>query len=115
VGGVLFATTSTLASFTGNRIHNNGGDELGFEAAPPSGTWNVSVPACGAAQNQIYCYGVGSVGLRAAGGSYTVNAQRVSWVSAAPGTGGAAPDVRVLGAQTVNVGSACPAIGAQCP
>jgi hypothetical protein len=41
VGGIFFATSSTLTSFTGNKVHGNAGDEIGFDAQPNGGdTWD---------------------------------------------------------------------------
>jgi hypothetical protein len=91
VGGILFATPSTLASFAGNKSHGNLGDELGFDAKPNGGdTWNLSGPiGCGGQPNVLSCYGTG-VGLRilpTAPAGTKVNAQNVSWANAVPADG----------------------------
>jgi hypothetical protein len=68
VGGVFFATSSTLTSFTANKVHGNVGDEVGFDAPPNGGdTWDLAPAVACAAPNLIYCYnpagGGTSVGL----------------------------------------------------
>jgi hypothetical protein len=107
-GGIYFVAPSTLTSFTGNKIHDNTGDEVGF-AAPPNGggSWSLHGAAgCGAATNQIYCYGAGSVGVRVAA-SITVDAQGLSWQNAVPAAG-------VDYAGNALVGGPCAAVTATC-
>jgi hypothetical protein len=105
-GGVWFAAPSTLTAFSGNKIHDNGGDELGFAAAPTGGgAWPLHGAGCGA-PNQIYCYGAGKVGIRAPTG-VSVDAQGAAWQSAAPAVG-------VDFAGDVQVGTACSAVVAVC-
>src|SRR6185503_8885838 len=88
VGGVLFNTSSTLTSFTGNKIHSNVGDELGFGALPNGGTtWTIGGNACDASANSLYCYGVGNVGLRVSFPAADVDARATHWVTATPAAG----------------------------
>ena len=90
-GGVLFNTSSTLTSFIGNKVHSNGGDELGFNALPNGGgtQWVINPPsaACDTTSNSLYCYGNGNVGLHILGGGATVNAQHVRWTNNPPTSG----------------------------
>jgi hypothetical protein len=94
VGGILFATSSTLASFTGNKLHGNAGDEIGFDAQPNGGdTWNLAGLVACTTPNQIYCYtapGGTSVGLRildTAPMGTKVNAPNISWSNLVPTKG----------------------------
>ena len=94
VGGISFATSSTLSDFQSNKLHHNGGDQIAFTNPPTTGaTWDINAPGtCGTAANQIYCYTLpGAIGLRAtapnAGAAYTVDAAQVFW-SHAPLTAG---------------------------
>ena len=88
VGGVVFATASTLTSFIGNRIHSNNGDELGFTALPNGGTtWTIGTNACDSSANSLYCYGTGNVGLRMAFAAGTVDARATRWANASPAAG----------------------------
>jgi len=92
VGGVFFETSSTLTSMVSNKIHSNGGDELGFAARSnaPVFDWSVA-PAggtCGASSNTLSCYGTGNVGLRVLGVvPITVDADGTRWASATPANG----------------------------
>jgi hypothetical protein len=94
VGGIFFATSSTLSSFTGNKVHGNTGDEIGFDAQPNGGdTWDLSGPLACTTPNQIYCYtaaGGTSVGLRildTAPMMTKVNAANTSWSNLIPAKG----------------------------
>jgi hypothetical protein len=94
VGGILFATSSTLTSFAGNKVHGNAGDEIGFDAQPNGGdTWDLSGPAACTSPNQIYCYtaaGGTSVGLRildTAPMNTKVKAGSTSWSNLVPAKG----------------------------
>ena len=112
VGGVLFATSSTLTSFIGNKIHSNNGDELGFAALPNCGTtWTIGTNACNASANSIYCYGTGNVGIRMSSATGTVDARATSWASASPA---AAVDYSTVGASSVTASGACGATST-CP
>lgn len=114
VGGVSFESASTLSTFSGNRIHNNGGDELGFAAAANGNVpWNISAAACGPTSNQIYCYGdAGSVGVRVTGApAQVVNAANVGWSNATPTAG--TFDFAAAGGNAVLATPACPPIA--CP
>jgi hypothetical protein len=87
VGGILFNTASTLSSFIGNKVHSNGGDELGFNAAPNGALrWVINPPsaACDATANSLYCYGNGNVGLHLLATGVTVDAQHVHWATTNP-------------------------------
>jgi hypothetical protein len=87
VGGILFNTSSTLSSFIGNKVHSNGGDELGFNAAPNAGLrWVINPPsaACDNTANSLYCYGTGHVGLNDLQTLVTVDAQHVHWTNNPP-------------------------------
>jgi hypothetical protein len=87
VGGILFNTSSTLSSFIGNKVHSNGGDELGFNAAPTAGLrWVINPPsaACDNTANSLYCYGTGHVGLNDMQTLVTVDAQHVHWTNNPP-------------------------------
>lgn len=107
VGGVLFATSSTLTSFIGNRIHSNNGDELGFAALPNSGTtWTIGANACDASANSIYCYGTGNVGLRMSFAAGTVDARATHWANANPAAG---LDFSTVGGSSVTTTGACSA------
>ncbi|HVR03357.1 MAG TPA: right-handed parallel beta-helix repeat-containing protein [Polyangia bacterium] len=92
VGGVFFETASTLTSMVSNKIHSNGGDELGFAARsnPPVFDWSIA-PAggtCGTSSNTLSCYGTGKVGLRVLGVvPITVDADGTRWASATPANG----------------------------
>ncbi|HVZ86302.1 MAG TPA: hypothetical protein VHG72_04995, partial [Polyangia bacterium] len=111
VGGVLFNTASTLASFIGNKVHSNGGDELGFNAAPNSGTsWVINPPslACDATANSLYCYGNGHVGLNVLNGGATVDGQHVHWTNNPPTSG-------IDYSGTVTVTNPCSTVTAVCP
>jgi hypothetical protein len=84
VGGVLFRA-GTLTAFSGNRIHANGGIELGFDGQPNGGAALWDITGGNAGGNQIWCYGQGAVGLRVQGTSpSTVDARNVSWANANP-------------------------------
>ncbi|HEY5091505.1 MAG TPA: hypothetical protein VIK30_16105, partial [Polyangia bacterium] len=90
VGGILFNTSSTLTSFIGNKVHSNGGDELGFNAVPNGALrWVINPPsaACDATANSLYCYGNGNVGLHILAGIETVDAQHVHWTNNPPTSG----------------------------
>jgi hypothetical protein len=94
VGGILFATASTLAGFTGNKVHANNGDEIGFDAQPNGGdTWNLAGDVACGTPNQISCYTSGSgsgVGLRildTAPMGTKVNAAGTSWTNLVPTKG----------------------------
>jgi hypothetical protein len=114
-GGILFNTSSTLQTFIANKIHSNGGDELGFNALPNGGTnWSITTASgmCDAQSNSLYCYGAGKVGLRVIPPSVaTVNAQRVHWVNIAPTFN---VDYSAALAPQVDVTNACSII-ATCP
>ena len=87
VGGILFNTSSTLSSFIGNKVHSNGGDEMGFNAAPNAGLrWVINPPsaACDNTANSLYCYGTGHVGLNDMQTLVTVDAQHVHWTNNPP-------------------------------
>jgi hypothetical protein len=92
VGGVFFETASTLTSMVSNKIHSNGGDELGFAALPNGGlSWSIA-PAggtCGSSSNTLSCYGTGKVGLRVVANllPISVDASGTRWASATPTTG----------------------------
>jgi hypothetical protein len=112
VGGVLFATSSTLTSFIGNKIHSNNGDELGFAALPNAGvTWTIGTNACDANANSIYCYGVGNVGLRMSFAAGTVDARGTHWANAAPA---GSVDFSTVGGSSVNAANPCAAV-TTCP
>jgi hypothetical protein len=112
VGGILFATPSTLTAFTGNRIHDNGRDELGFDAPPATGaTWVIATPGCGPDHNAITCYGPGDFGLRVSAAT-TVDARGTTWAHPAPSA--ATNDVSAVQGSTVEAGAACPPI-TTCP
>ncbi|HXU81185.1 MAG TPA: hypothetical protein VN914_07295, partial [Polyangia bacterium] len=87
-GGIFFATPSTVAGFTANKIHGNNGDEIAVDAQPNGGdTWNLSGAAACSTPNQIYCYGAPSVGLRildSAPPNTKVNAAGTSWTNLVP-------------------------------
>ena len=108
VGGIDFATPATLTAFRGNKIHGNGGHEVGIAAAPNGGTtWTLGSGACDATSNKIYCYGAGSVGLHvSAPAPIAVNAANTSFSNATPV---ADSDWRFEGAggHTVQVTPAC--------
>jgi hypothetical protein len=95
VGGVFFATPSTLVSFAGNKVHGNPGDEMGFDAKPNGGdTWDLSGPMDCTAPNVLSCYNLAvggtAVGLRilpTAPAGTKVNAASVSWANAVPAKG----------------------------
>lgn len=114
VGGVFFNTPSTLNGFTSNKVHSNGGDEIGFNAPPnpPATAWEIHPPGatvCGAASNSVYCYGAGNVGVRALGAAPPlVNAQFNIWTNkpAAMGQDFSGP---------VDVSNFCEPIGTTCP
>jgi hypothetical protein len=119
VGGVLFATSSTLASFAGNKLHGNTGDELGFGAKPNGGdTWNLAGPlVCGAATNQIYCYGTGNLGLRilaTAPVGTKVDAGSTAWNNALP-TKGVDFEFDLSMTMDVIAAPACAASASACP
>jgi hypothetical protein len=94
VGGISFATASTLTTFTGNRIHGNRRDQILFQAGQNGGAnWDLDPGSCTsttAPRNQIYCYEAGFVGLRTTNTlganppDYTVDADRVTWAHATP-------------------------------
>jgi hypothetical protein len=106
VGGAFFSTASTLTSFISNKIHGNGGDELGFGAAPNSGTWDISPAsnACDATSNSLYAYGTGAVGLNVTVPVVLVNAQYTHWVNVSPAFG---VDYSATLAAQVDVTNAC--------
>jgi hypothetical protein len=109
VGGILFRA-GTLASFMGNKVHENRGIELGFDGPQNGGvTWSIGGSACAAGTtNQIYCYGPGQVGLRVQGTpASTVDARNVSWANAVPLPGA---DFTASGANMVVAAPACAAI-----
>jgi hypothetical protein len=92
VGGLSFATSSTLSAFAANKLHSNGGDQIAFASKPTTGTnWDINAPgACSTAvdaqQNKIYCYTLtGAIGLRATApnpaGAYTVDAGQITWAN----------------------------------
>jgi hypothetical protein len=114
VGGVLFNTSSTLNSFIGNKIHSNGGDELGFnDVQNPSGSpppWLLNPPSatCDATANSIYCYGNGNVGLHVISAAATVNAQHVHWTNNPPTSG-----IDFSGVATVT--NPCTVVTTTCP
>jgi len=91
MGGVVFATASTLSSFVANKVHGNTGDQLQFLARQTgNATWNLRSPsnACDANSNQIYCYSGGGVGIRITSAPATsVDARNVSWADLAPSAG----------------------------
>ena len=94
VGGIFFATPSTLTSFTGNKVHGNTGNEIGFDAQPNGGdTWDLSGPVGCGSPNQIYCYtaaGSINVGLRildTAPMNTKVNVAGTSWTNLVPTKG----------------------------
>jgi hypothetical protein len=91
VGGIMFATSSTLASFVGNKVHANTGDEIGFDAPPNGGdTWDLSGGALCATPSQVYCYGAGNFGMRildTAPNPTKVNAASISWTNLIPTKG----------------------------
>jgi hypothetical protein len=90
VGGVLFATPSTLTSFIGNKVHSNTGDEVGFGDVPNGGTqWVINPPSatCDATANSIYCYGAGNVGVHVLFAGASVNGQHVHWSNNPPTSG----------------------------
>ncbi len=110
VGGILFNTSSTLTSFIGNKVHSNGGDELGFNALPNGGLrWSINPPsaACDATANSLYCYGNGNVGLHILAGTETVDGQHVHWTNNPPTSG-------IDFSGTVTVTNPCTAV-ATCP
>jgi hypothetical protein len=90
-GGLFLATSSTLAAFSGNKVHGNTGDEIGVGAPPNGGdTWNLGGAAACTAPNQVYCYGAGAVGLRilsAAPAGTKVNAENLRWTNLLPAKG----------------------------
>jgi hypothetical protein len=92
VGGISFATSSTLTAFAANKIHHNGRDQIAFASKPTTGTtWDINAPgACSTAttaqQNKIYCYTLpGAIGLRTtapnAAGAYSVDAAEIGWAN----------------------------------
>ena len=110
VGGILFNTSSTLTSFIGNKVHSNGGDELGFNALPNGALrWVINPPsaACDATANSLYCYGNGNVGLHILAGAETVDGQHVHWANNPPTSG-------IDFSGTVTVTNPCTAV-ATCP
>jgi hypothetical protein len=119
VGGIFFATSSTLTGFTANKVHGNTGDEIGFDAQPNGGdTWDLSgAVGCGS-PNQIYCYtsaGGTSVGLRildTAPANTKVNAAGTSWSNLVP-TKGADFDFD-MAKYDVTALPACAAVTATC-
>jgi hypothetical protein len=88
VGGILFRTSSTLTAFGGNRVHGNGGHQLGFNAPPnlPATQWSIASTACNASSNSLFCYAAGKVGLNVAP-LVTVDAANVHWQVAMPAAG----------------------------
>jgi hypothetical protein len=114
VGGVHFATASTLDGFRGNQMHGNVGPEVGFSAGPNGGgTWTLGSGACDAGANKIYCYGTGGVGVRLLGaGPVNVNAAGTTWQNATPQIN---VDWSAAGAGTVTTSGACGAAAATCP
>jgi hypothetical protein len=92
VGGISFATSSTLSVFAANQLHSNGGDQIAFVSKPTTGTnWDINAPgacstAANAQQNKIYCYTLtGAIGLRATApnpaGAYTIDAGQITWAN----------------------------------
>jgi hypothetical protein len=112
VGGVHFASASTLEGFRGNLVHGNVGPEVGFSAAPNGGgAWSLGSGACDAGSNRIYCYGAGAVGVRLLGAAaISVNAAANTWQSATP-----AVNVDWSGAGTVTTTAACGPAVTTCP
>ncbi|HXU62704.1 MAG TPA: right-handed parallel beta-helix repeat-containing protein, partial [Polyangia bacterium] len=91
VGGVLFNTSARLTSFIGNKVHSNGGDELGFNGLPDGGgtKWTITPPsnACDTTANSIYCYGTGNVGIHVLAAGASVDAQHQHWTNNPPTVG----------------------------
>jgi hypothetical protein len=89
-GGLFFATSSTLTSFSGNKVHGNMGDQIAF-ATKPNGldSWVLRPPSqmCDTAANQVYCYGNGAVGIRiqdSAPAGTRVDARNMGWANQNP-------------------------------
>ncbi|HEY0712664.1 MAG TPA: hypothetical protein VGF45_08325, partial [Polyangia bacterium] len=114
VGGVHFASASTLAGFRGNQVHGNVGPEIGFSAAPNGGgSWTLGSGSCDGAANRIYCYGASAVGVRLLGaGPISVNATSNTWQSLPPQIG---VDWSAAGAGTVTTTAACGPAVTTCP
>ena len=91
MGGVLFNTSARLTSFIGNKVHSNGGDELGFNGLPDGGgtKWTITPPsnACDNTANSIYCYGTGNVGVHVLAAAASVDAQHQRWTNNPPTVG----------------------------
>jgi hypothetical protein len=103
--GLLLAS-GTLATFTGNRVHGNGADQIYVQG----GSWNLGSASCNGEQNQIYCYGVGHVGVATvpdAGASATATDD--SWANSPPKSGS-----DYTGNVTLTGGGACSPI-TTCP
>jgi hypothetical protein len=78
----LNGTSNDLKVFSGNRIHDNGGDQI----LVSGGSWNLSAPAgCDGGQNAIYGYQTGYVGLAVDAGKATANDD--SWQNPTPVAG----------------------------
>jgi hypothetical protein len=94
-GGVNFATSSTLAGFTGNIVAGNTGDQIVVSARPngavlPGTAWVFQSPGqtCDANRNQVYCYSGSGVGIRVNSLlATTVNAADLNWLHGAPTAG----------------------------
>jgi hypothetical protein len=70
-----------LAAFSGNRIHDNAGDQV-FVGG---GNWDLSGSGCDGGQNAFYDYTPGFVGLAVDGGKVIANDD--SWQDSSPSAG----------------------------
>jgi hypothetical protein len=91
-GGIAFNQAHTLTGFSANTVHGNTGDQI-LIAARQTGNAvytfsNSSATVCDSNRNQIYCYQIGSVGIRVSGATnVTINAADVSWENTTPSAG----------------------------
>jgi hypothetical protein len=118
VGGIWFATASQLTAFTANKIHGNGGDQMGFTAPQRvGGNWDLSPGACNASSNSVYCYSSSGVGIRVTNvgtSDYTVDARNVSWAHTTPSSAAGSrdffegPDTDILVTTPCTAVTTCP-------
>ncbi|MHB1846221.1 MAG: right-handed parallel beta-helix repeat-containing protein, partial [Deltaproteobacteria bacterium] len=80
-GGIFFASPVSVLDFTGNRIHDNQGDQLTLAAGA---SWGLGSAGDCAAPNAVYCPAAGKVGLRIGAPVTNVVAQGFSWSNDPP-------------------------------